>query len=101
MYFLCEVSVAHRDIYLIDLLDALGPLRILVLLAVYLSVLDYLFVLLLLFDVITLQLIVNVHVHVVLFHSGELLLHTSANVVLALLDGLHLHQDIVKFTGVL
>jgi len=56
---------------------------------------DFLVFLLFLF-VFSLELIVDVHVHVVLFHGGEFLLDTPTDIVLTLLNPMKLHQNLIK-----
>lgn len=101
MYLAGKMPMTHCNIYLIYLPHSFidrNPLKFLVTL---MPLPHNLLILLLFLNVITLQLIINIHVHVVLLHSCEFLLDTAANVVFTLLDGLHLDEDVVKLTGML
>lgn len=62
---------------------------------------NYLLVLLLFLYVVSLQFIVNVHVHVILLHGCQFLLDTSADIVFSLFDGLHLDEDVIELAGML
>ena len=61
------------------------------------SILNNCLVFLLFLFVISLELIVDVHVHVVLFHGREFLLDTATDIVLTLLDSVQLHKNFIKF----
>jgi len=60
------------------------------------DILDNFLVFLLFLFVFSLELIVDVHVHVVLLHGGELLLDTPTDIVLTLLNPMKLHQNLIK-----
>lgn len=101
MDFARKMTVTHRNVNLINLLDSLLRRHLLEVFVVFVARPHELLVLLLLLHVVALQFVVNVHVHIILLHGGEFLLDTSADVVLALLDGLHLDENVVELAGVL
>lgn len=101
MDLLRKVTMAHGDVNLIDLFDPLESWHVLKILVVFVSVLHDLLVLLLLFDVVALEFVIDVHVHIVFLHGCELLLHSLTNIVLSLLNRLHLDEDVVELAGML
>ena len=86
-----KMPMAHGYVDLINLTHPLVHRNALELLVALVPRSNYLLVLLLFLDVVALQLVIDVHVHVVLFHGGEFLLDAATDVVLSLLDGLHLN----------